>query len=605
GIVGIVNTDGSPVDRDLLVRLTDSLAFRGPDRRDVWIDGAVGLGHAQLCTTREQATEQQPFTVDGTTCITADVRLDGRAELAQRLDPGGKRLKGAPDVELLLHTYLAWGEQCLRQLIGDFAFAIWDGPRKRLFCGRDQLGVKPFYYAHMKNSFVFSNTLQCLVTCPGVSHELNDLAVADFLLFEANQDPTTTTFAAINRLPAAHELICNGRSVQTRRYWRLASDGHVEYGDRRDYVERFRELFGVAVRDRLRADSVGAFMSGGMDSTSIVATACAARSSGSPEAPVTITAQCVYYDRLFDDQEPRFARIVAEHFDLPVQWLKADDYALFDGGATVGWRTPEPMHDPTPAICRASYAQIAQASRVVLHGVGGDPLFMPSPRYVLDSLRALRLDRLTAPALWLLRSRRKLPRIGLRGALRQALGVKPLCYGYPGWLDPDLEASLKLRERWENVYGGRPIEHSTHPEAYASLTGQFWQNWFEREDAGFIGVAIEERFPFFDVRLLEYVLSIPPLPWCIEKELLRSAMRGLLPEAVRMRPKAPLGGVPYVALLAQPEARWLDRAMLSDTTRRYVRADLVPPATVSPHPMESWVNLRPFSFDNWLAGLRP
>src|SRR5205814_3811924 len=140
-IVGIINLDGAPVDRPLLERMTDFLAFRGPDAKSVWSDGHVGLGHTMLRTTWESENEQQPCSLDGRVWITADARVDGRADLVRLLAAKGRDvLKGATDPQLILHAYDAWGEGCVQHLIGDFAFAIWDRDRQRLFCARDQLG---------------------------------------------------------------------------------------------------------------------------------------------------------------------------------------------------------------------------------------------------------------------------------------------------------------------------------------------------------------------------------------------------------------------------------------------------------------------------------
>ena len=160
GIVGIVNLDGAPVDRELLRRMTDFMAYRGPDAQEIWNDGPVGFGHAMLRTTWEAETERQPLSFDGNVWLTADARIDARADLIAKLEAKGRAgAKLANDAELILHAYHAWGDDCVNHLIGDFAFAIWDGRESRVFCARDHFGVKPFYYAQRRHFFVFSNTL--------------------------------------------------------------------------------------------------------------------------------------------------------------------------------------------------------------------------------------------------------------------------------------------------------------------------------------------------------------------------------------------------------------------------------------------------------------
>lgn len=146
GIVGILNRDGAPVDRDLLAKMTGFMAFRGPDAQETWIDGNAGFGHTLLRTTWESEREKQPCTLEGQVWITADARIDRREELIQELQAAGRHpCKGATDPELILHAYHAWNEQCLEHLLGDFSFAIWDGRARRLFCARDHFGIKPFY----------------------------------------------------------------------------------------------------------------------------------------------------------------------------------------------------------------------------------------------------------------------------------------------------------------------------------------------------------------------------------------------------------------------------------------------------------------------------
>ena len=207
GICGIVNPEGLPVDGDLLWRMTRSMAFRGPDAQEIWIGAGTGFGHAQLRTTREAENEEQPCTIDGNAWIVADCRIDARQELIGQLRSAGRQIsETVTDPELILHSYAVWDTACISRLIGDFAFAIRDVARQRLFCARDHLGVKPFYYSQLGgnglgSTFVFGNTLNTLRLHPEVTARLNDLAISDYLIFGHNQDPGTTAFADIRRLP--------------------------------------------------------------------------------------------------------------------------------------------------------------------------------------------------------------------------------------------------------------------------------------------------------------------------------------------------------------------------------------------------------------------
>jgi len=218
GIVGIFRRDGAPVERALLQSLVDFLAYRGQDGRECWADTSIGLGHTLLRTTRESASERQPASVEDRYWITADARLDGRRELLDRLGLPRSNAQSTPDCELILRAYAKWGSECLGHLRGDFSFAVWDAPNKQLFCARDHFGIKPFYYAGVGSVLVFSNTLDCIRRHPAVSVRLNDLAIADFLLFDMIREPAATSFEDIHRLLPAHSLTCGQGSIFVRRY---------------------------------------------------------------------------------------------------------------------------------------------------------------------------------------------------------------------------------------------------------------------------------------------------------------------------------------------------------------------------------------------------
>ncbi len=233
GIVGIVNLDGAPVDRDVLRRMTESLTFRGPDAQECWSDGPVGFGHTLLRTTDESLTEQQPWSPDGRFWITADARIDGQAELLAKLKAKvSGPLDGVPDVQLILHAYRVWGEGCLKHLIGDFAFAIWDATERRLFCARDHFGVKPFFYARLSHDLVFSNNLNCIRLHPAVSETLNAESIEDFLQFDFIQNLANTAFADIQRLPPGHSLSWAEGTSRVQRYWTLPLEDPLRYKQR-------------------------------------------------------------------------------------------------------------------------------------------------------------------------------------------------------------------------------------------------------------------------------------------------------------------------------------------------------------------------------------
>jgi asparagine synthase (glutamine-hydrolysing) len=193
--------------------------------------------------------------------ITANARLDARDD------------SNRSDAELILHAYEKWGDDCVKHLIGDFAFAIWDGRRQRYFCARDHFGVKPFYFTHINDKFVFSSSLNELRLDPRVSNTLNEIAVGDYLLFGVNQDLSTTIFKDIQRLKPGHTLTFGNGSITAKPYWTPEASSEVRYRDPSSYVEHFSELLSRAVKDRVTTDRVAISMSGGLDSTSLAALA--------------------------------------------------------------------------------------------------------------------------------------------------------------------------------------------------------------------------------------------------------------------------------------------------------------------------------------------
>ena len=262
--------------------------------------------------------------------ITADVRLDCRTELEGKLKSAGQRIRrAAPDSELVLGAYAVWGEACVQELRGDFAFAIWDASKRTLFCARDHFGIKPFYYADLGNLLLFSNTLSCLQRHPAVSDRLNDLAIADFLLFDINQDAATTSFADIRRLPAAHSLRCERGDVSIHRYWTLSVTEPVRFRRESEYVEQFHALLGQAVSDRLRTNSAGILMSGGLDSTTVAATArqiLAANADGDG-----LFAATTVVDGLVPDNERHYAALVSECSENPHSISEGRSLSAFRG----------------------------------------------------------------------------------------------------------------------------------------------------------------------------------------------------------------------------------------------------------------------------------
>jgi asparagine synthase (glutamine-hydrolysing) len=602
GICGIVQTDGAAVDRPLLLKMTSFMTFRGPDAQEVWSEGRVGFGHTLLRSTAESIRERQPASLDGRIWITADARIDGQAELKKKLSALGRtNLEEALDHELILHSYHAWGEACVEHLIGDFAFAIWDEPKQTLFCARDHFGVKPFFYAQLGQTFVFSNTLECVRQHPDVSETLNDLAVADFLLFDGNQDPGTTTFADIHRLPPAHCLIYAAGSLITREYWTLPTNIPVKYRKKGEYGAEFKALLETVVADRLRADSIGFELSGGLDSPALAAASKTVLSRAGK--PFKLRGYTIVYDRLIPDEERYFSRLVAEKLGIQQQVCAADDYELFARYDEAIEHMPEPWHDPTAIRMVDLISSMPADQRIVITGWDGDALLSESPKpYFAKLLQQREYWKLMAGVIGYALWQKVTGPVGwVKWAKRKLKERRPAVSYYPIWFNPELEKRFGLKKRFEEFRSTPVFVNPLRPYALRSLRSiQTSSSFFEFYDPGRTRQPIEYRHPLMDLRLIHFCLSLPPYPWCVKKHLLREALRGVLPEAVRRRPKALLAGHPHLSLLQEHATRALDAFLASEALSRYIDRARVPPVSGQTDPDTTWINLRPLSLDYWL-----
>ena len=605
GFVGIVSFDGAPADPRLLQDLTNFLSFRGPDAQEVWCQGPVGLGHALLQTTSGTPLEKQPAQLDGRLWIVADGRIDARAELIGKLNgkshtPRALSLS-TPDAELILHAYDHWGEACVEHLLGDFSFAIWDGPRRRLFCARDHLGVKLLYYSLIGSSIVFSNTLDCVRQHPAVSDRLNDLAIADFLLFDSNQDPATTSFSDIQRLPPAHLLTLEQGTISTRRYWELFVTTPIHYSRNEEYVERFRELLDAAVGDRLRTDSASVLMSGGLDSSTVAASAQRIFTRNGNRS--SLQAYTEVFDSLIPHEERRYARIVADALKIPILFQVGDSQRLFKGENSEPLSSPEPVNSP---LCRAALDQLRQVagtSRVVLTGDGGDPGLCGRISVHFRQLIAKKqFGRALGDAARYLTADGRLSRLYIRTRWRLLFDTSNRPLEFPVWLDEALGNRFGLRDRWAVARQPAAPAETVRPEAHEAIIDTTGPNMFEEYDAGLTGIPIEVRFPFFDLRLTSFLLALPRLPWCCDKQLLREAGRGILPDKIRLRRKTPLPSDPLIAMLQRPESAWVDQFEAVPELGKYVVRNRIPAVHGETDSWTAWTHLRPLSLNFWLRG---
>jgi asparagine synthase (glutamine-hydrolysing) len=539
GIVGIVHFDGSPVESELLRKLADFLVFRGPDAQQTWIKDNVGFAHTLFKTTEESDRDSQPLTLDGKTWIVADARIDARDELFVALKAAGEidtAPSGWTDAELILSAYRAWGLDCVEHLLGDFAFGIWDDTRQRLFCARDHMGVKPFYYAQFGSCVIFSNTLECIRRDPRISDKLNDLAIADFLLFGFNQESATTSFAEIQRIPRAHTLTWSADGLSVRRYWSMPVDEPIFYKQADDYIDHCHDLLRRCVADRLRTRQVWVFMSGGLDSPTLAATArdlMQARYSNFDLRALTKIDS-------FAPSEARYAGATANFLGIPII------YRSWTEDADLRWeQIPFSTPEPSPSAWMVPgenkfWHGIGRYSRVFFYGEGPDNALRCEWKRHFAYLLRRNYSQLVSSAIATLFAEKYPPFWGRiskkfkRGRYLAKEG-EPV---YPEWLNASFEARLGLGIRWNSLNTSPVGLHPYRPTGYMSLQIPLWQTMFEGLDSGVTKSSFEVRHPYVDIRMLRFLLAVPSLPWCRSKYLLRRAMHGKLPEEVLCRRKA-------------------------------------------------------------------
>jgi asparagine synthase (glutamine-hydrolysing) len=588
GIAGIIRRDGRGLD-DALARLDDALARRGFDASGSWRVGGVGLVHRASHATPEARLERQPLADPSRRLVvTADARLDNRAELAPSLDVAPY----ACDTEFLLAAYAVWGEACPERLVGDFAFAIWDERRRSLFCARDGMGARPLCYHESAGFFAFASDVESLLRLDEIPPTLDEAMIVDYL--SANPgDASATFYSAVRRLPPGHCLTVDGSGVRLREYWRLDPGREVRFRRDGEYAEAFREIFFEAVRCRLRSASpIGATLSGGVDSSSVAATAraLATETDGRPIHTFTWT-----FDDLPECDESEYVEAVLSGRGFVAHAVRGDETSpLGDASPFAGGDGP--CMGQNIFLWRATYRMARDLGiRVMLDGHDGDSVVSHGDGY-LDELarrgrwlalaREVRLGakRRGRPVLPLLRERatRHLM-LPLWRRMREARG-RPVTPVVPARAPSIVSPELARR------VGPRAFESGSAADAreahFGLLTSRYLRYATETLDATGAALGVEVRHPFLDRRLVELCLALPSdqklwRGW--GRGVLRRAMDGVLPEKVRWRVgKTRLGAqfdrsfVRDRALLddvieKNPDALadYVDLAVLRDAYRRY------------------------------------
>ncbi len=559
GIAGLLRRDGHPVDRPLLERMTDVLSHRGPDGRGFYVDGAVGLGHRRLAIIDLTNGAQPMGSDDGMTWIAYNGEVYNYGELRDTLRALGHSFHTTSDTEVVLRAYEVWGGDCLQRLRGMFALAIWDGRRRQLLLARDRVGIKPLVYAWDGTSLRFGSEIKALLEDPVVPRDLDWEALRDYLVHNYIPAPRTI-FTAIRKLPPASYLLCSldGGEPEVGTYWQLRWAPNVTRSEA-DWIEELRHLLDETVRLHLASDvPLGAFLSGGVDSSSVVASM--ARVSSAP-----IRTFAIGFDES-DFDELSYARLVAQRYgtDHFEQVVKPDVISILP---RLAWQFDEPFADASavPTYCVANITR--QHVTVALSGDGGDENFAGYARYA----RALRLDvRLDTFPLPLLRP----VFAAMAAAAPESL---------PGRRSLDLLASDRVRRYYRMMtyhrdqglralLSAEALQHvlpRTTPEVFERLAAHSGSNEhvsmlqhidmqhylpddiLAKVDRTTMLTSLEARVPLLDHVLMEHVATIPrPLKLgdAAGKLILKHAMADRLPAAILSRRKMGFG-VPLAAWL--------------------------------------------------------
>jgi asparagine synthase (glutamine-hydrolysing) len=560
GFFGILRPDGPAVDQRWLSGLAAKLGFRGPDGTNIWARDGWGCSFAFLQTDPGRHTPQQPVTLDGRFFLLGHVRLDARDDFLRSLSGNlGVLARDPTDEELLLLAWQQWGEGSLEHLLGDFSFALWDAMEKCLWCARDFIGGHPFFYAHVGGVFCFSNTLKILHEVPEISREFDEHFLGDFLLGGRPADFTRTVYRDIRRLAPGHLLKFEGGRVTVRRFLRLPIEEPLQLHHPEEYIEAYRELFLQAVRDRMPDAALSLYLSGGLDSGSVCAIATELALQSGQQAH--LKAFTFSWRPLFDDPEPEFATLTAKHLGLAHEVLEDATFIPYDPLVTAAAPAPEPDSEPFLARAWRLSLRVAPHARVVLSGDGGDNVLTGQAwPYLLHLKKQGDWAAIARTFGGFIFTHGKLPplRGGFRTRFLHQLNRRGEWEGYPAWIVEDFERRVQLKERWRQRRIAPACEHPVHPQAYAGLHSTFWASDLEGEDAARTGVLLETRAPFLDLRILKFLLRLPPVPWCVNKELMRKAMKGRLPQAVLQRPKTLLLMDPLE--VCQKRHKWMPAA---------------------------------------------
>jgi asparagine synthase (glutamine-hydrolysing) len=576
GIAGIFHIEtAKPVDPERVRRMTDAIAHRGPDGSGVWTAPGVGLGHRRLSIIDLGGGAQPMLSQDGALAVTFNGEIYNFLELRAELEAAGFVFRTDSDTEVILHGWRHWGEACLSRFHGMFVFALYDARQRQLFMARDRLGVKPLHYAQLSDgSVIFGSELKALTAHPALRKEIDLGAVDDFLALGYVPDHSCI-LNGVKKLPAGHYLLLQqGKSVpQTIEYWDIDFSARVK-GSEAELEEELLRLMRQAVASRMIADvPLGAFLSGGVDSSSVVA--LMAEISKTPVKTCSIGFDVNALD------ESEYADIIAKRFSTEHRSRKvgSDDFALID---TLAFHFDEPFADasalPTYRVCQLARENVT----VALSGDGADEALAGYRRHVFhhgeERVRAIMPQSIRGPLLgtlgnlypkadWAPRPLRakttllSLARSGEEG-YAEAVGVTgpqarhALYTRRARGIIGNYRGETHMHRLMQNAPARSGLDQAQYADMKMWLPGDI----LTKLDRTSMAVGLEAREPLLDHRLMEFAASLPENMRVRRgqgKYLLKHTMERYLPKDILYRPK--MGFV-------TPISQWL-RGPLADTAR--------------------------------------
>lgn len=540
---------------EILSCMNNKLTHRGPDEV-----GAVVLGQVALAMSRlsiiDLSTGQQPiWNEDGSCCIVYNGELYNYLDLRPELEAKGHVFTTRSDTEVVLHAYEEWGAECLCRFNGMFAFAIWDGHRERLFLARDRIGEKPLYYYRDSEFLVFASEIKAILANPVVPRRMSYKGLANFLAFGHAIAPDTI-FENIFKLLPGHYLLVDKVGLQVTRYWDVGDEPQLldhSTLTEDDYARLIRDLLDDSVRRRMIADvPVGAFLSGGVDSSAVVA--LMKRHATGPVKTFSLGFNIGGAYNELDD-----ARHVAHYLGTDHHELSVEHVDLVQTLRTLVYHYDEPFGDAAgfPIYLLSRFAR--QHVKVVLTGDGGDELFGGYRRYAADQFAAAYqnlpqtlIDR------WIPAVVDDLPRLRRVKRTVQTLPIREPAQRYANWLvlfnaemqkellQPDIRSALGDYDpawsypKYYTALNGTTQSDHLNRLMYIDLKTWLVDMYLEKTDKASMASSLEARLPLLDHRLVELAFQIPgnlKIKGWSTKRILKHAVKPLVPPEVLRRPK--------------------------------------------------------------------